>query len=291
MTDFYRRSFWKRARQDRLATSYLRDPLTFLAVTVLVAVVGMAIGAGWLFPGDPMDMVAMPFLWPGEDAAYPLGTDPLGRDLLAGLFHGARATLSVGVSSAILCLVIGSLAGAAAGYFGGAVETVIMRVTEIFQTMPTMLLIIVLLAISNASLTLVVLAIGLASWPMVARLARVEFLTLRNRDFVHAARSLGYSNLRIIFIEILPNALPTLIVATSVLVANGILIESAVSFLALGDPNVVTWGSMIGNGRTQIRTEWYLSAIPGVAIILTVLSVNLMGDRLTRMLNPRSGST
>ncbi|WP_136684152.1 ABC transporter permease [Falsirhodobacter xinxiangensis] len=265
----------------------LRDPFLLLPLLVLLAVAVMAISAPWLFPGDPLDMVAMPYLWPLDDPAFPLGTDSLGRDLTAGLFHGARATLLVGISSAALCLGFGTLIGAAAGYLGGRTDLILMRVTEIFQTMPTMLLVIVLLAISDPSLTLIVVAIGLASWPMVARLARAEFITLRHRDFVLAARALGYGPFRIVFIEILPNALPTLIVATSVLIANGILIESAVSFLNLGDANTVTWGSLIGAGRTQIRTEWYLSAIPGIAIILTVLAVNFLGDRLTRILNPR----
>lgn len=264
------------------------DPMTFLAAIILFSVIFMAATANYFFPGDPMDMVAMPYLWPGEDMSFPLGTDLLGRDLLAGLFHGARPSLLVGISSALLCLVIGTAIGATAGYFGGAVEVVLMRITEIFQTMPTILVVIVLLAISDPSLVLVVVAIGLASWPTVARLARAEYLSLKNREFVQAARTLGYSTFRIIFIEILPNALPTLIVSTSVLIANGILMESAITFLNLGDPNVVSWGTLIGNGRTQLRTEWYLSGIPGVAIILTVLAVNLIGDRLTRILNPRS---
>lgn len=265
----------------------LGDPFTALALLILLAVAVMAINAPWIYPGDPLDMVATPYLWPAEDMAFPLGTDSLGRDLTAGLCHGARATLLVGLTSAALCLVLGTLIGAAAGYVGGTTDLILMRVTEVFQTMPTMLLVIVLLAISDPSLTLIVVAIALASWPMVARLARAEYITLRNRDFVLAARALGYGPLRIAFIEILPNALPTLIVATSVLVANGILIESAVSFLNLGDANTVSWGSLIGAGRTQIRTEWYLSAIPGIAIILTVLAVNFIGDRLTRILNPR----
>lgn len=276
-----------RPRRRANPLRHLRDPLILLSVVILLVVAGMALGAGWLYPGDPLDMVAMPYLWPGADMEFPLGTDSLGRDLAAGLLHGARATLLVGLSSAALCLLLGTSVGALAGWFGGWTDAVLGRITEIFQTMPTMLLVIVLLAISDPSLPLIALAIALASWPMVARLARAEFMVQKHRDYVLAARALGYGPARIIFVEILPNVLPTLIVATSVLVANGILIESAVSFLNLGDPNTVSWGSLIGNGRTQIRTEWFLSAIPGVAIILTVLAINLIGDRLTRILNPR----
>lgn len=266
----------------------LKDPFLVFSVLVILAVFAMAVFAQTLYPDDPMDMVAMPLLWPGADMMYPLGTDSLGRDLTAGIVHGSRASLLVGFSSAALGLLIGTTIGALAGYFGGWLEDVLVRITEIFQTIPTMLLIIVILAIGDASLDLIALSIGLASWPMIARLARAEFKALREADFVMAARGLGYGTPRIIVREILPNALPTLIVAASVLVANGILLESAVSFLNLGDPNVVSWGSLIGNGRTQIRTEWYLSALPGVAIVLTVLSLNIIGDRLTDILNPRS---
>lgn len=276
-----------RLRLPRLPRS-LRDPFFVFSALVLICVLAMALFADVLYPDDPMDMVAMPFLWPGEDMMYPLGTDALGRDLAAGVIHGSRASLLVGFSSAALGLLIGTTVGATSGYFGGWIEDVLVRITEIFQTIPTMLLIIVILAIGDASLNLIALSIGLASWPMIARLARAEFKSLREADFVMAARGLGFGTPRIIVSEILPNALPTLIVAASVLVANGILLESAVSFLNLGDPNVVSWGSLIGNGRTQIRTEWYLSALPGVAIVLTVLSMNIIGDRLTDILNPRS---
>lgn len=267
----------------------LRNPLFVLAVIVLLGVLVMAVFAAQIAPYDPLDMVNMPFLWPFADPSSPLGTDQLGRDLFSGIVQGSRATLLVGFSSAVLGLLIGTCVGALAGYFGGWVDIILMRVTEIFQTMPTLLLIIVILAIGNPSIPLIAISIGLAAWPMIARLARAEFLSLREADFVMAARALGYPTGRIILREILPNALPTLIVGASVLVANGILLESAVSFLNLGDPNVVSWGSLIGNGRTHIRSEWYLSALPGVATVLTVLSLNILGDRLTDILNPRSG--
>lgn len=266
-----------------------RDPLFALSCLVLLAITIVAFFADRIAPLDPLDMVNMPLLWPFEDSISPLGTDQLGRDLFSGIVHGSRATLMVGVASAVLGLLIGTTIGALGGYFGGWVDAVLSRITEIFQTMPTLLLIIVILSIGDPSVPLIAISIGLAAWPMIARLARAEVKSLRKADFVMAARGLGYSRTRIILMEILPNALPTLIVGASVLMANGILLESAVSFLNLGDPNVVSWGSLIGNGRTQIRSEWFLSALPGIATVLTVLSLNIVGDRLTDILNPRSG--
>ncbi|MGO4155554.1 ABC transporter permease [Cupriavidus sp. YAF13] len=265
----------------------LRNPAALAGVLVLVALVLMAALAGFLFPGDPLDMVGQPFLWPGADPAFLLGTDSLGRDVLAGIVHGARVSLLVGLAAASLSLLIGMLVGAVAGYFGGTVDAVLSRVIELVQTVPSFLLVIVIVAIGSPSVTTIALAIGLASWPTVARLVRAEFRTLREADFVLAARSVGYRSSRIIVAEILPNALPPVIVTTSVMVASAILIESALSFLGMGDPNVVSWGSMIGAGREVLRSAWYLTALPGAAIILTVLALNLMGDALNDALNPR----
>jgi peptide/nickel transport system permease protein len=274
----------------RRAPAYLRDPFLWAAVIVLAAIILLAAMAPLIYPGDPLDMVDAPLLWPGENWVHPLGTDQLGRDVAAGIVHGARVSLLVGFFAALIGLVVGTAIGATAGYFGGTIDNVLVRVTELFQTIPTVLLVIVILAIGDPSVPLIVFAIGIASWPMIARLARAQFMALREADFVMAARGLGYGTARIILREILPNALPTLVVATSVLVANGILAEAGLSFLNLGDPNQVSWGSLIGNGRSMLRSEWYLSALPGIAIVLTVLSVNIIGDRLTDILNPRSGS-
>jgi peptide/nickel transport system permease protein len=270
--------------------AWLRDPFLCVAMIILTGVISSAMAANLIYPTDPLDMVAQPLLWPGQDMAYPLGTDALGRDLAAGIVHGARISLLVGFFAALIGLVIGTTIGALAGYFGGIVDNVLVRLTELFQTIPAILLVIVILAIGDSSVFLIVLSIGLASWPMIARLARSQFMTLREADFVMAARGLGYGTPRIIVREILPNALPTIVVATSTLVANGILAEAGLSFLNLSDPNQVSWGSLIGNGRAMLRDEWYLAALPGLAIILTVLSINIIGDRLTDILNPRSAT-
>jgi peptide/nickel transport system permease protein len=267
--------------------AFLRNPVAVAGVALLAAMLVLALFAPWLYPGDPLDMVAPPLLWPGQDMAYPLGSDSLGRDVMAGIAHGARISLAVGVVAAALSLCIGVGVGATAGYFGGRVDDVLVRVTELFQTMPSFLFVIVVVAIGQPSVAVIVTAIGLASWPVIARLVRAEFRALRETEFVLAAHSQGYGHLRIIFQEMLPNALPPVIVTTSVLVASAILIESALSFLGMGDPNAVSWGSMIGQGRELLRTAWFLTALPGAAIVLTVLALNLVGDGLNDALNPR----
>ncbi|MDR5782262.1 ABC transporter permease [Caballeronia sp. LZ065] len=265
----------------------LRNPSALAGLALLAAFIALALGAPHFFPGDPLDMVAAPFEWPGADPLYRLGTDSLGRDVAAGVAHGARVSLLIGASAAAIGLVIGTLVGALAGFFGGLIDDVLVRVTELFQTVPSFLLVIVIVAIGNPGVTVIALAIGIASWPTVARIVRAEFRTLRQSDFVLAARSQGFSHTRIIFGEILPNALPPVIVTASVMVASAILIESSLSFLGMGDPNVVTWGGMIGAGRDALRTAWYLTAIPGAAIVLAVLALNLLGDGLNDALNPR----
>jgi peptide/nickel transport system permease protein len=227
-------------------------------------------------------------LWPGQDPEFPLGTDSLGRDVLAGLVHGSRVSLLVGVVAAAIGLAIGTVVGALAGFFGGWVDTWLLRIVELFQTTPTFLLVVVIVAIGDPTVQTIAVAIGIASWPTVARLVRAQFRSLREADFVMAARSLGYGNIRIIVQEIMPNALPPIIVAASVMIANAILTEAGLSFLNMRDPNLISWGGMIGAGRDFLRTAWFLTALPGVAIALAVLSLNLVGDGLNEILNPRS---
>jgi peptide/nickel transport system permease protein len=275
-------------RKGRRLRAFLRNPTFVAGIAILGFFVLMALFAGVLFPGDPQDMVAQPLLWPGDDPQYPLGTDSLGRDVLSQLVYGTRASLLVGVSSAAIGLAIGMVVGSAAGFFGGWTDTLLMRLVELFQTTPTFLLVIVILAIVDPTLPTIAMAIGVAAWPTVARLVRAQFRSLREADFVMAARSLGYSRLRIIVQEILPNALPPVIVAASVMIANAILTEAGLSFLNMRDPNVMSWGGMIGNSRDQLRNAWFLTALPGAAIAMAVLSLNLVGDGLNEILNPRS---
>ena len=269
--------FWRRYRRNKGAV---------VGLVVLVVVIIMAATAPWLFPGSPWDMASAPFLPPGEMDML-LGTDSLGRDVAAGIAHGARVSLLVGAISTVVALSIGVTLGAIAGYLGGWVDDVVMRFTEFFQTIPSFVLAILLVAIFTPTIRSVVGAIAIVSWPPVARVVRAEFLSLRGREFVQAAEVLGKSRLSIVLGDILPNALSPIIVLASLMVASAILLESALSFLGLGDPNLMTWGFLIGSGRSVIRLAWWMSVFPGVAIFLTVLSLNLVGEGLSDALNPR----
>jgi len=269
--------FWRRYRRNKGAV---------VGLAGLVLVLLVAAGAPLLFPGSPWDMAGAPFMPPGEMGMW-LGSDSLGRDVAAGIAHGARISLMVGAVSTVAAVSVGVTLGAVAGYFGGLVDDLVMRFTEFFQTIPSFVLAILLVAIFTPSITSVVAAIAIVSWPPVARVVRAEFLSLRAREFVQAAEVLGKSRLAIVLGDILPNALSPIIVLASVMVATAILLESALSFLGLGDPNLMTWGFLIGSGRSVIRIAWWMSVFPGLAIFVTVLSLNLVGEGLSDALNPR----
>jgi peptide/nickel transport system permease protein len=265
---------------------YLRDPAAVLGTVLVLVVLAVALAAPIVFPRDPLSLAGRPLIWPGANPRFWLGTDPSGRDIAAQVFHGARISLLIGLTATVISLAIGIAVGALAGFYGGVVDTALMRVTEAFQTLPNFLLLLVLVAVFGSDITTVTVAIGLVSWPATARLTRAEFLTLRHRDFVQAARVLGVSDARIILRDILPNALPPVIVYASVVMAVAILLESALAFLSLSDPNVASWGNLIGAGRGVLRTQWYVSAIPGLAILVTVLGVSLVGQGVNDALNP-----
>lgn len=269
---------WRRFRRNRAAV---------LGLVLFVIVVLMAAFADVVTPGDPLRNAGTPLTAPLVVAANPLGTDQLGRDIMAGIFHGARISLIIGVVATLISIMIGVVIGAVAGYFGGKIDGALMRVTEAFQTIPSFILLLTLVAIFGSSIQNIVIAIGIVSWTAPARMVRAEFMSLRKREFVDAARNLGVSDISIIFREILPNALPPVIVFASVVMATSILMESALAFLGLGDPNYASWGNMIGQGRSVLRTAWFCSVIPGIAILLTVLSFSLMGEGLNDALNPR----
>lgn len=272
------RDFWRRFRRNRAA---------LLGLLVLFGVLVMALSATSLFPGNPWDMVAAPFVWPGQERTLLLGSDMLGRDLASGLFHGARVSLVVGFSATLVAVLVGTSIGALAGYYRGWVDDLLMRFTELFQTIPQFIFAIVVVAILSPSVLNVTLAIALVSWPSVARLVRGEFLALREREFVQASIAIGMGDLRIIVTQILPNALGPIIVTGSLMVASAILTEAGLAFLGLGDPNLMSWGTIIGGGRDALRSAWYITAIPGMAIMLTVLALNLVGEGLNDALNPR----
>lgn len=266
---------------------YLRSPAAVLGALLVLAVAAMGLLAPFLYPGDPLGLAGRPLQWPGDNPRFPLGTDPSGRDIAAQIFHGARVSLLIGFAATVIAVAIGIAVGALAGFYGGAADTALMRVTEAFQTLPNFLLLLLLVAVFGSDLRTITVGIGLVSWPPVARLTRAEFLTLRTREFVQAARLQGLGDAHLILREVLPNALPPVLVYASVVMAVSILLESALSFLQLSDPNVPSWGNLIGLGRNVLRTEWFVSAIPGVAILLTILGVSLVGQGLNDALNPR----
>ena len=267
---------WRRFSRNRPAVGGL---------AVLAFVIMAAIAGPLLYPIDPFDMIGRPSVPPS--ARYPLGTDVSGRDILAGLLHGARVSLFIGVVASFMATLVGLIVGALAGYYGGAIDNLLMRCTDFFLTIPSFVLAVVLVAIFSPSIVSVTAAIAVVSWPSVARLARAEFIAQRDREYVQAARALGMSGIEIIVRQILPNALPPVIVVSSLMVATAILTESGLSFLGLSDPNVISWGYMIGVARTVLRVAWWMSAIPGITILVTVLCINLVGEGLNDALNPR----
>lgn len=271
-------SFFARFAQNRGA---------LVGLFILIAIILMAVSAPLVYPESPWRMLQRPFLPPLEVDGFPLGTDTMGRNVAAGIMHGAWVSLLIGLVSTLVALTIGVPLGAIAGYYGGLIDDALMRFTEFFQTIPNFALAIVLVAIMQPSVASIVLAIALVSWPPVARLVRAEFMSLRHREYVEAARLLGQTNRTIILRQILPNTLSPIIVLASLMVATAILLESALSFLGLGDPNVMSWGYMIGAARTVIRQAWWLSFFPGLAILLTVLALNLVGEGLDDALNPK----
>ncbi|WP_455288061.1 ABC transporter permease [Cupriavidus necator] len=275
---------WRTGRA--LLNSLLRNPPALAGAILLLAVIVAAALGPVLFPGDPWEMAGPPMLWPGDDPAHPLGTDFMGRDLATGLAAGARVSLLIGLVSTALSATLGIAVGAIGGYFRGRIDTALMRLTELFQTVPKFVLAVVLVAIFKPSVITVVMAIGVVSWPATARLVRAEFLSLREREFVLAAETIGMGHVRLILTQILPNALPPVIAMATLTVATAIQTEASLSFLGLGDPNVMSWGTIIGGGREQVVDAWYLCGLPGLAIVVTVLAFNLLGEGLNDALNP-----
>ena len=270
------RTFLRRFRRSRSAV---------LGGLILTGAVVLALAAPVLYPETPFSLAGQPLSPPFGQ--FPLGTDTLGRDVAAGIVYGARTSLLIGVLATAMAVLVGTVLGSVAGYYGGSADDLLMRVTEFFQTIPSFIFAIVLVAILSPSLRSTVIAIAVVSWPAVARLVRGQFLSMREREFVQACVGLGMSDGRIMLRHILPNCLSPVIVLGSLMVATAILIESGLSFLGLADPNVMSWGFQVGAGRGVLRTAWWLCAIPGIAILLTVLGINLVGEGLNDALNPR----
>ncbi len=275
---FIRREFWPRFRRNRLAVSGLILVLGLFAVSVF---------APWLAPYDPGEIDLQAALLPPSPDHW-LGTDALGRDVLSRIIYGAQISLKVGFVSVGLATLIGVLIGALAGYYGGWVDNLLMRLVDIMLCFPTFFLILAVIALLEPSIWNIMVIIGLTSWMGVARLVRAEFLSLKEREFVQAARALGASDRRLIFRHLLPNALAPVMVSATLGVAGAILTESALSFLGLGvQPPTPSWGNILTAGKDNLEIAWWLSVFPGLAILVTVMAYNLLGEGIREAIDPR----
>ena len=271
-------AFWQGLKANRLA---LAGGVVVLALMVVAAL------APLIAPYDPYRIDVDAILLP-PSLEHPFGTDELGRDVLSRMIYGSRVSLQVGFVAAGLATAVGVLLGALAGYYGGWVESAVMRFTDMMLCFPTFFLILAVIALLEPSIVNIMAVIGLTSWMGVARLVRAEFLTLKERDFVLAARSLGASDARIIFRHLLPNAMAPVLVTLTLGVAGAILTESGLSFLGLGvQPPLASWGNILNQGKANIEIAWWLSLFPGLAILVTVLAYNLLGEGIRDALDPR----
>ena len=270
--------FWQRFLKNKMALAGSIIVVAFFAVSLL---------APWIAPYDPgaidLKLVLMP-----PSAAHLLGTDQLGRDVLSRMIWGAKISLKVGFAATGLAIFIGTILGAIAGYYGRWVDAVIMRFVDIMLCFPTFFLILAVIAFLEPSIWNIMIVIGLTGWMGITRLVRADFTSLRERDFVLAARGIGAGDFRIILIHILPNAMASVLVAATLGVAGAILTESALSFLGIGvQPPTPSWGNILTAGKDNIDIAWWLSLYPGLAILLTVLGYNLLGEGIRDSLDPR----
>jgi ABC-type dipeptide/oligopeptide/nickel transport system permease subunit len=270
------------------------NPAALAGTLILLLVVVSAVFADWVAPHDPAKQSLLrrftPPVWQaGGNAAYPLGTDQVGRDVLSRIIHGARISLVVGVSAVCVSLLIGVTAGLVSGFLGGKVDTVIGGIVDVTLSFPNILLALAFVAALGPSLVTIIVVLGLTGWERYTRVVRAEVMALRDKEFVEAARAIGVGRLRIIFRHVLPNTVSSIVVMSTLQVAQAILAEAALSFLGVGSGRAYpTWGQMISLGRDFVTVAWWLPTLPGLAILLTVLAINLVGDRLRDALDPRT---
>ncbi len=264
---------------------YRSQPPAVVGLALLIGIALLALLAGVIAPGDPFRRAGAPLQPPS--LRYWFGTDDLGRDVFAGVVHGSRPSLLVGLVAALTSGLVGTIVGGLAGYVGRGVDDGLMRLTEMVQVVPRFFLALIVAALFGPGLGLIALLLGLTFWPGTARLLRAQIFSLRNRDFVLAARTLGIPERRILVRHVLPNAIAVVVVSTSLQVGAAILIEAGLSFLGLGDRSVVSWGNMLNLAQPLIRIAWWTAVFPGLAITLTVMAANLVGDGLNAALDPR----
>lgn len=268
----------------------LRNPLSLVGFIIIISVFILAMFAPFIAPYDPNEINVKAILL-GPSIEYWMGTDGLGRDVLSRMLHGGRISLLVGLVAVGISTLIGIILGALAGYYRGWVDTVIMRLVDIMLSIPSFFLILAVIAFLTPSIINIMIVIGLTSWMGVTRLVRAEFLSLSEREFVLASRTLGAKDTRLIFTHLLPNSLTPIIVSAVLGVAGAVLMESGLSFLGLGvQAPQASWGNILTDGKEYIQFAWWLSLFPGLAILITVLGYNLLGEGLRDALDPRSTS-
>ncbi|OPY09541.1 MAG: Glutathione transport system permease protein GsiD [Syntrophaceae bacterium PtaB.Bin095] len=266
---------------------FLKNKIAVAGSIVVLALFAVSLLAPWIAPYDPSAIDLKQVLAP-PSAAHPFGTDQLGRDVLSRMIWGSRISLKVGFVATGIAMLIGTILGALSGYYGRWVDAVIMRFVDIMLCFPTFFLILAVIAILEPSIWNIMIVIGLTGWMGITRLVRADFISLKERDFVAAARVIGAGDLRIIFAHILPNAMASVLVATTLGVAGAILTESALSFLGIGvQPPTPSWGNILTAGKDNIDIAWWLSLYPGLAILITVLGYNLLGEGIRDSLDPR----
>ena len=270
------RQLWHQFRKNRAAE---------LSLYLIIGFVLVASLAASLSPYDPFVLGDETLIAPRGD--HWMGTDDLGRDTLSRVIHGSRVPLLVGFLATAASMALGILIGSLSGYFGGRTDIVLMRMTEYVLVVPRFFLALLVIAMLGTGIEKIILVIGILGWPEVARVVRAQFLTFREREFVIAARAIGASHAKVIFREILPNAIPPAVVVASILVARAILLEAGLSFLGLGDPNLISWGSLLSEAQERISASVWLALFPGLAISLLVLCINLFGDGINDVLNPK----
>ena len=283
-------AYAKGARRNRsiVWAKFRRNRLASVSAVVVIALVLLAIFAPWVAPRDPLYIdMAQKFAKPGE-AGFVLGADELGRDVFSRLLHAGRVSLAVGLMTAVVTVLVGSVLGALAGYYGGTIDAVIMRLVDILLSMPTIFLLLALAAFLKPTLLTITLIIGLNSWMSVARMVRGQLLSLKQQEFILAARAMGANDRRLIFRQLLPNALAPVLVAATLNVATAILLESSLSYLGYGiQPPTASWGNMLNNAQTYVLYAPWVAVYPGFMITVTVLSFNFAGDGLRDALDPR----
>ena len=272
------RTFWARMLASRSGT---------VGLAVLVALVLVALLAPVFSPYSPNAIAGKSLLAPS--GAHLMGTDNIGRDVLSVVIYGTRIALLMGLLSATLALAIGALVGGIAGYAGGFLETLLMRIAEMFQILPLMVLALFVVALWGSHLWLLVIAVTIAIWPLEARIVYGQVRALRDREFVQIARVAGASHLRILRREILPNALPPVIVQVSLDAGLAILIQTGLGFLGLGDPNAASWGQLLYTAQAYLSSAWWMSVFPGLAVAITIIAFSLLGDGFNEIYNPHQG--